>query len=121
MALLPMEAFSQEDQSQETPLPEVEVVQPPAEPAPAAQHAEFEDLPPLPGAEPGAEATAFPPLPPPQETPERVPSTTDSAPGATAPPLFPGGDADLEHVPVIRPSENAFESPVEQPPAEPPF
>ncbi len=86
----------------------------PPQPAPSAvQHAEFEAFPPLPAAEPTPETSAFPPLPEPQKPADAVPPTADPVPGTTAPPLFPGGEADLEQVPVIRPSESAFESPIE--------
>lgn len=47
--------------------------------------------------------------PVPQPLPEPAPPT-----GTTAPPLFPGGEADLEEfVPEIKPSDNAFDSPLE--------
>ncbi len=59
MALLPMEAFSQEGQTEDTPLPEVEVVQPPAEPAPAARPA------PQPRPRPAPRPTVYTPPPPP--------------------------------------------------------
>ncbi|MCA9068437.1 MAG: hypothetical protein KDA84_05920, partial [Planctomycetaceae bacterium] len=48
--------------------------------------------------------------------PQPVPQTghqQTSPKGNTAPPLFPGGDADLnELVPEIKPADNAFDSPV---------
>ncbi len=56
------------------------------------------------------------PVPLPTENLQPIPSDegfpTEAAPtGVTAPPLFPGGEADLDSVPEIKPSDNAFESP----------
>lgn len=39
----------------------------------------------------------------------------------TAPPLFPGGEADLEAIPEVKPSDSAFEPPVEIAPNASPF
>lgn len=82
--------------------------------------AEFEEFPAMPPA----------PVPLPQATlkpdreaawePEADPTPMQEE-ATTAPPLFPGGEADLESVPEIKPSDNAFESPVEITPGQSPF
>jgi hypothetical protein len=81
---------------------------------------DFEEFPPLPA--------ASVPLPEAASKPRREAAwkpEADQAPiedaAATAPPLFPGGEADLETVPEIKPSDSAFESPVEITPGQPPF
>ena len=87
-------------------------------PGATVQQADFEQFPPLPASNHSAVT-----VPPPEF--EKVDASAvgfdenvSSQPpelSPSAPPLFPGGEADLERVPEIRPSESAFDSPIETP------
>lgn len=81
------------------------------EPVPSADLDQFVTYPEMPA--PVPLPTTQRPLP----TETRSSPTEQSPPmtpaGTAAPPLFPGGEADLGRVPEIKPSDNAFDSPVD--------
>lgn len=77
------------------------------------EQAEFEEFPPLPKAPVPLPQTALQPGKISDWEVESAPNPIKSEESTTAPPLFPGGEADLETVPEIKPSDDAFTSPVE--------
>ncbi len=92
------------------------------------QHADLQEYAPLPAMQSSPVPLPTAAVPPEREAtlseakrePKPLPAAPQNAlpknePGTIAPPLFPGGEADLEFVPEIKPSENAFDSPLETP------
>jgi hypothetical protein len=83
------------------------------------QEVELQEFPPRPKMQPIPTAVPKPRYQQVQEAHQGMHGDTSAARQAqskTAPPLFPGGEADLEQVPEIKPSESAFDSPIENSP-----
>ncbi len=85
------------------------------------EQAEFEEFPPLPPAAVQLPAATLQPSRQAEVDFEIRPKPMRYEEPASAPPLFPGGEADLEFVPEIKPSESAFDPPVEANSDESPF
>lgn len=111
-----LQAGNWQDAPQDAPMKSA----PPVSPKSAVTPAHLEEFPPLPETEavpvPMPNSTTFRADPnlsfERQPVPQPIPRTPPQR-RTTAPPLFPGGEADLdEFVPEIKPSDSAFDSPV---------
>jgi hypothetical protein len=89
--------------------------------AQTVEQAEFEEFPALPLGEVPLPQAALGPRQEPDWDLQNNPYPITEKEPTTAPPLFPGGEADLETIPEIKPSESAFDPPVQIPSGESPF
>jgi hypothetical protein len=87
--------------------------------AATVEQADFEEFPELPPAAVPLPQSALKPDSQSEWATESEPMDEETE--TTAPPLFPGGEADLESIPEIKPSDSAFDPPVQIPSDDSPF